>query len=73
MPNVIIALTTEMARVRATLPKLDASHRREAEMLLDFSRVQLGINCFEGMSESLEDLRQFGQALKKSATEGGSR
>ena len=59
MPNIIVSLTQEMARVRALLPSLDPVRHHEAEILLGFAKVHLAMNSLEGMTESLSDLREF--------------
>jgi len=59
VPNIIVALSREMGRVRDLLPKLEATRRHEGEMLLNFARVHMATNSLEGMKESLSDLQAF--------------
>jgi hypothetical protein len=59
LPNIIVELQQEMARVRALLPRLDANRRKEAEGTIEFARVYMTLNSLDGMRESLNDLREF--------------
>ena len=56
MPNIIVSLNREMARVRALLPKLSPTRRREIEFILSFADVHMALNSFDGMQDSLADL-----------------
>ena len=65
MPNIIVSLTQEMARVRALLPRLDPIRLHEAQTVLRFAGEHMAMNSLEGMQESLDDLREFTVGPKK--------
>jgi hypothetical protein len=58
LPNIIIDLHGEIARVESLLPKLSAGKLREAEQALRCAREFMAMNQYEGMREALDDLRE---------------
>lgn len=65
MPNIIVSLTQEMARVHALIPHLDPVRRGEAQAALRFAETYMAMNSLEGMTESLDDLGEFTIEPKK--------
>lgn len=65
MPNVIVSLTQEIARVRALLPSLEWTQRRAAEEAIGFAEYSKLTNSLAGMTESLSELREFTAEPKK--------
>ncbi|MBZ5700279.1 MAG: hypothetical protein LAN84_00370 [Acidobacteriia bacterium] len=65
MPNIIVSLTQEMARVRALLPSLGPNRSREADTALQCAAWYMAHNSLEGMAESLSYLREFTAEPKK--------
>jgi hypothetical protein len=65
MPNIIASIYTEMARVRALLPRLDEADRAEAERMLRFAEISVAKNSLEEMQDSLSDLTEFGRTKEK--------
>lgn len=61
MPNVIVELTREIARVETLirLGRLDDQKRRDAELIVGLARVSMGMNSYENMREAIEDLLEF--------------
>lgn len=59
MPNIIVSLTQEMARVHALIPRLDPVRRVDAQNTLRQAEANLAMNSLEGMKESLDDLGDF--------------
>lgn len=70
MPNVIVELRQEMQRVRLLLSLLAPGRREEASAILEFARLHIAMNSYEGMRESIDDLKEF--ALPPVIPEGGS-
>jgi hypothetical protein len=68
VPNIIVSLTQEMARVHALIPRLDPDRRSEAQTALRFAETSMATNSLEGMTESLSDLREFTLKPNKSET-----
>jgi hypothetical protein len=68
VPPIIVSLTQEMARVHALIPRLDPVRRSEAQAALRFAETYLAMNSYEGMMESLDDLREFTLDPKKAET-----
>lgn len=69
MPNIIIELHREIARIQALLPRLDEEKRRKAELILGLARVSMGMNMYENMREAVEDLLEFQDPDPPTATE----
>jgi hypothetical protein len=65
MPNIIVSLTQEMARVRALLPLLEPIRHHEAEKALRFAADYMALNSLDGMLVSLADLKEFTRGPKK--------
>jgi hypothetical protein len=65
MPNIIIELHQEIARVYRLIPKLTPARRLEAENAIFFASYQVKTNCLEGMMEALQDLGTFKEEQKK--------
>jgi hypothetical protein len=65
MPNIIVQLTQEMARVHALIPLLDPPQRTVARAALRFAETSMATNSLEGMKEALDDLREFTLEPKK--------
>lgn len=59
MPNVIVELTREIARVKALLPSLGPTQIPLAERELRLADVAMASNSFENMRESIDALRYF--------------
>jgi hypothetical protein len=59
VPNIIVEITQEKARVRALLPYLDSLLRFEAERAIRFADIHVSMNDLEGMQDSLAELRIF--------------
>lgn len=64
MPNIVHELVVELARVQAMLSHLDDESRRKAQNLLRWGREQMALNSYEGMRESIDDLRDFPEKKK---------
>lgn len=53
-----------MRRVDRLLPKLDRQRAGEALVALRFAYDNMALNSYEGMKESLDDLRDFVEPTK---------
>jgi len=65
VPNIIVELTQEKARVKALLWQFDYVVRAQAERALKFADQYMAMNDLEGMKDSLEELRLFTKGQKK--------
>jgi hypothetical protein len=59
VPNIIVELMQEMARVQALLPFLDSVRSHEADVALRSAKWYMAMNSLEGMTDSVADLREF--------------
>jgi hypothetical protein len=59
MANIIVELTREMRRVRELLPQFDAQQLHQVQRTLHYASVSIATNSYEGMQESLDDLREI--------------
>jgi hypothetical protein len=59
VPNIIVELTQEKARVERLLPYLDSLLRFEAERAIRFADIHVSMNDLEAMRDSLAELRMF--------------
>jgi hypothetical protein len=64
VPNIVAELIVELARVQELLPKLEGLQLEEARATLRYGREQMAMNSYEGMSEALSELREFGRPKK---------
>ena len=65
MPNIIVELMQEMARVEALLPYLDSVRIQEADVALRSAKWYMAMNSLEGMTDAVTDLREFTAERKK--------
>lgn len=59
MPNIVVELRTEMARVSALLEKFDDVKRGDAQRSIRFAELALQQSALNDMYESLDELREF--------------
>lgn len=64
MPNIVHELIAELARVQALLDKLGSEEQRTAQKVLQWGRLQMALNSYEGMREAIDDLRMFPEKKK---------
>jgi hypothetical protein len=64
VPNIVVSLVQEMARVHALIPRLDAVRRHEADSALRAAEDCLRAGSLEGMNQSLDDLQEFAEPKK---------
>ena len=66
MANIIVDLMQEIGRVE-NLPQgtLQAPEQQFAHNALRSARIHMAMNSYEGMRESLDDLREIGRPKKK--------
>jgi hypothetical protein len=64
MPNIVQELAAELARVKSLLSHLDDESRRKAQGMLQWGREQMALNSYDGMRESIDDLRDFPEKKK---------
>lgn len=59
MPNIVNELIIELARVQRLLPLFGEERQREAKNVQRYGREQMALNSYEGMRESISDLKEF--------------
>jgi hypothetical protein len=59
MPNILVQLRAEQARVRGILEKLDAKKQDEALRSLRFADLAIQQCSIENMHDSLDELQEF--------------
>jgi hypothetical protein len=64
VPNLIVSMYREMARVRNLLPRLPVADRADAEKILRFAEINIASNSYEQMQDSLQELESIGRAKK---------
>jgi hypothetical protein len=65
MPNIIVELMQERARVRKLLPNLDSLLRYHADRILREADIAMASNSIDAMKDSLADLQMFNREPKK--------
>lgn len=64
MPNIVAELMQEIARVEALLT-LDEAQQLFKSNAIRSAKYNMAMNSYEGMRESLDDLREIGRPKKK--------
>jgi hypothetical protein len=59
MPNVIVEIRAEIARVGALLPRLDPQTRLRAQRTMAGAEYALAYNNYEAIHEAIDDLKEF--------------
>jgi hypothetical protein len=59
MPNVIVEVSHEIARVRNLLARFDSATHDRAQRTIAAAEYALAMNHFELLREAIEDLKEF--------------
>jgi hypothetical protein len=59
MPNVVVEISAEMARVRELAPRLDRDRATWASLTIRAAEHALALNSYAEMRELLDDLRDI--------------